>query len=75
MATADDLIKKYPNLAVTRKGPSCTVGSSAHRELVEALCARGLNSAAVHRIVRAEKIEIGYNAISRHRNGDCQCRR
>ena len=72
---ADDLIAKYPNLATTRKGPVCSVGSSPHRALIEALCERGLNSAAVHRIVRAEKIPVAYNAISRHRNEDCLCRR
>jgi hypothetical protein len=75
MATADELIKKYPDLVVSKKGPSCTVGASPHRKLIEALCERGLNSAAVHRITRAEKIPVPYTAIARHRSGDCQCRR
>jgi hypothetical protein len=71
---ADDLIAKHKDL-FTKKGPPCSVSTSKDRELIEALISRGLNLATVSRILRAEKIPVGYNSLRHHFTGECSCPR
>ena len=72
---ADELIAKHADLIALPHGPACRAGASEHRVLIEALCDRGLNAAAVHRVLKAEGIVIGPHIIQRHHRGDCACLR
>ena len=70
----ESLVKKHEGLIHRPNGTQCGAGASKHRALIEALCERGLPVSAVHRILKAEGIDVSYNTIQRHHRKACLCR-
>ena len=70
----DALLKKHANLIAPYR-PTCTIGTSKRRTLIEALFARDLQATAVYRIMKAEGETANYPAFQRHRRGSCECER
>lgn len=69
---ADALIAQFG----LRGGPGtkCQVGVSPHRDLIDALIAKGASDARIRAILRdAKQSLVGEGSIQRHRAGGCKC--
>lgn len=71
-AQADALLKKYGNTVQT--GPRCSVETSGHRVLIEALSVRGIPATRIQEIMRIETgKKVPSTSIQRHRRKACSC--